>query len=542
MTQVTRSDHRVIMDTLSALDCARSLTVAILLRYEHYSEIVNLSFNPYDYNSMIDARDSLQATELLRKHEDLPTNIDKEQVALSAFILAENVCKQTNERLIGSNSHVPQRFAAARKISLTLGSFIPADMIEFAGWGPGVTLTLRGKDATPFNKFDRKAECTKPLLNLLKPWWDSQFPIWPLSANEYEGNRVITVPKNAKTDRTIAVEPSLNLFFQKGIGTMIRNALQTQGIDLNDQTRNQDLSKEGSVTNLLTTVDFSAASDTISWMVVQDLLPDFWFKVMDLLRSPRGYLRITNELIEYEKFSSMGNGFTFELESLIFWALAYACTPDDHPLKSKISVYGDDVIIPTDCYDRFIDLCTYLGFSVNKSKSFSSSYYRESCGKHFWAGVDISPVYLRRSLSSIGEKMMFHNRLVEYSIRCIGEGFRDKRFRSVISFLASSSEVKNSVPLGMGDLGLTKSFDECCPIRNRRYQRGYNVKIRSFRAKKSINDGSSILILRLYELSKHKSIRGVGIAFGNECVVPRSGRYCFTTIYYPEWPCLGPWV
>lgn len=544
MTQVTRLDHRVILDILSTLDCARALTVAILFREHEFAQIVNLSFNPFDYNELTIARDSLQATELLRKHEDLPTGINLSAVARASFLAAELTCEESNQRISGSNSLAPQRFVASRKIMQCLGNFQAVDMFELAGWGPGVTLTLRGRDATPFNKFDKNAECTQPLLRFLKPLWDSQFPNWPLLAREYEGNRVITVPKNAKTDRTIAVEPSVNLFLQKGIGSMIRSSLASSGIDLNDQTRNQYLAKIGSKYGDLVTVDFSSASDTISYNCILDLFQcTDWFRVMDLLRSPRGYLHDEARLIEYNKFSSMGNGFTFELESLVFWALALACVPEDHPHFNHISVYGDDVIIPVDCYDDYIELCSFYGFTINKTKSFSSSYYRESCGSHFWNGVDITPVYIRRSLSLPREKMILHNRLVDLSIRCTGSGFRDKRFKSVISFLSSESEVRNPVPLGFGDSGLIKGFDECSPRFARKYQRGYYVKISFFKPKYEEKTSHAIRLVRLYDLWKRSQSGGISdTSLKNDVLIPRAGRYVVKTTWCPDWPSLGPWI
>ena len=36
------------------------------------------------------------------------------------------------------------------------------------------------------------------------------------------GNKIVTVPKNYKTERTIAIEPLLNSVLQKGIGAVIR--------------------------------------------------------------------------------------------------------------------------------------------------------------------------------------------------------------------------------------------------------------------------------------------------------------------------------
>jgi len=532
------------MDTLSSLDCARSLTVAIMLRYGEYAAIVALSFNPQDYNSLSDARDSLQATELLRKHEDLPTNIDKASVAYESFYLAEVACRETNHRLCSERIFGAGTFLRIqRKIAEVLGQFNPEEMFDLGGWGPGSTVLITRRNATPSKKFGSKLELTAPLYRLLtcNNLLGHSYPLWNPKMHVIEGNKVITVPKNAKTDRIIAVEPSGNLWFQKALGTMIRRRLKRFGVDLNTQERNRELALEGSSNSLLATVDFSAASDTISYQLVLDLLPFSWFQIFDLLRSSRGICQ--NSLISYEKFSSMGNGFTFELESLIFWAIAKCIVPDDHPMQSKISIFGDDLIIPSEYISLCEEMFRFCGFTINTKKSFSSTYYRESCGGHYWNGADITPVYIRRTLNGV-ERMRFHNRLVEYSSRTIGYGFRDKRFRSCISFLASACSTKyGTCPIGYGDLGLIKSFDEEAPTYCRSLQRGWfskrsliTIPISAFK------DDALFALSKFYHLWKSSGGEtGKGLNGNNE-TLPQRTRYILKKMYFVDWPSLGIWI
>lgn len=542
MNRVPKLDYRVVIEFLSSLNCPRALTVAIMLRYEHYKDIVSLSFNPFDYNDLEDARCSLAATELLRKHSDLPTSIDKSAVAYESFFAAEEACKVTNDRLRNRNDFAGLLFVASRKISNVLGDFAPDELIEFAGWGPGSTVAIKRREASATNKFRQDAELTPALYRLLKPWFRSQFPHWDTNFREYEGNKVITVPKNAKTDRIIAVEPSLNLYFQKGIGTMIRRRLHRFGVDLNTQLVNQELCALGSRTGSLATVDFSAASDTISYQLVLDLLPFNWFQVLDVLRSPRGY--VNKELIEYEKFSSMGNGFTFELESLVFWALAKACVPETHPNYKDIVVFGDDVIIPSDYVPLFDELCTFCGFTINRSKSFDSSYYRESCGVHYWNGVNITPIYNRHYLVK-DEVMRFHNRVGELSRRFIGCGFRDTRFRACMKILSDACKAYSPrVPEGYGDIGLVTSFDEVCPVYDRAYQRGFRCRAIISLSARVYEDDDSVRLAALYHLMKRDGVDRMSdhIPEGNRISYSSRGRRIVKTIWLPDWPCLGSWI
>jgi hypothetical protein len=116
-------------------------------------------------------------------------------------------------------------------------------------------------------------------------------------------------------------------------------------------------------------------------------LPQKWYKYLADVRSPFG--KIGTKLFKYSKFSSMGNGSTFALESLIFASLCYATG------SKAFSVYGDDLIIETELVDDLVDLLRFFGFSVNADKSYVSGPFRESCGTDWYEGYDVTPFYLR---------------------------------------------------------------------------------------------------------------------------------------------------
>jgi hypothetical protein len=127
------------------------------------------------------------------------------------------------------------------------------------------------------------------------------------------------VPKNAKTFRSTVTEPVLNGLTQLAIGDFLFDRLKRSGLDLRDQTRNQRLALEGSLTGALATLDLSSASDTISRELVYHLLPLEWAHFLGLSRT--GHIKYRGQRYTLEKFSSMGNGYTFPLESLIFGLL-----------------------------------------------------------------------------------------------------------------------------------------------------------------------------------------------------------------------------
>ena len=187
------------------------------------------------------------------------------------------------------------------------------------------------------------------LFSVYPQWRKAIVPEFPEGSPEYDivpGNSITTVPKSSKTDRVIAIEPLLNMFVQKGIGGMIRRRLKRVGIDLDSQKRNQELAKLGSLSKTLATIDLSSASDTISLGLVEWLVPADWVLAMKICRSPIGTLP-SGERIRYQKISSRGNGFTFELESMIFYALTRAVAESMDESVRDIAVFGDDIIAPT---------------------------------------------------------------------------------------------------------------------------------------------------------------------------------------------------
>jgi hypothetical protein len=220
-------------------------------------------------------------------------------------------------------------------------------------------------------------------------------------------NKLSFVPKTAKTHRVIAVEPLLNSVLQKGVDTVMREKLRRVGYNLTDQSRNQVLAKEGSVTGNLATMDLSAASDSISIELARILLPWDWFDLLNRLRSPQ--YELDGAKHRYEKFCSMGNGFCFPLETLFFAAAARAVIHSTGCKDRTHAVYGDDIIVPVEAYDRLELLLAYLGFKTNASKSFKTGPFRESCGADWYMGQDVRPVYLDYALSSDSALRIFHN-------------------------------------------------------------------------------------------------------------------------------------
>lgn len=479
----------VVTEFLTALDCPRALTALILYRNMEFEQLVSLELDPLDFEDPLQFRDAYIATEFLSKYPDFPVTWDKEEVALRKFEDFELLCKQTNARFrhlqsdaLYTGQTVWLHHAVTRKIASVLGEYRVEELCDNTDWGPGASTSIRRRNACPSEKFECETRVTRDL-HALFPFLTLAgiYPAWAETLEKYKypsfevGNRVTTVPKTAKTDRVIAIEPGINLWFQKGIGEMIRKRLLRCAVVLRKQEINQYGAKWSSKTGLLCTIDLSSASDSIAVELVREILPPDWFAIMDAARSHFGKIR--GKQVKWEKFSSMGNGFTFPLQSLIFYAIAQSCV-EYHKLAGwPVCVYGDDIIIPTEAYETFHRMIEFYGFRINRKKTHFRSPFRESCGAHFYDGVNVKPIYLDDRLSGLLSVYRLANRILELSSHHAGTKYawREGRFRAVHSRLVQSvpKNLRILIPSGVGDGGFISDFDEAVPVRARNGTEGY---------------------------------------------------------------------
>jgi len=333
-------------------------------------------------------------------------------------------------------------------IALVLGESLPEfDKLSIdARHGPGSTLaTVDGQVSTyykysqwPYTVTSRCAHLARRMimqdprwLGALEDSYRRRFNIpawrildwdlfWSRVFDIVNHNRVCFVPKDGRTDRPIAIEPTLNLMLQLGVDGFIRKRLKRWGIDLDDQSKNQHLARSGSIANEhgftpYSTIDLASASDSVSLRLCQILLPREWWQYLFDLRSPRGHLP-NGEIVRYSKISSMGNGYTFALESLIFAALCYgvAKTSWEYFPKTKIAVYGDDIIVPEQIAQETLHWLGWFGFTVNVQKSFLFGTVKESCGTDWVQGRLVRPVHMRHYPRHLADVMTDRNRLARW--------------------------------------------------------------------------------------------------------------------------------
>lgn len=420
------------------------------------------------------ARSSYFLSEFMSKFDDGKKNPAKEQVTWEKFHEAERLCFETNQRLSvqGFRGPFEQVISLAKNISdKILGRFDWDVASNGFGWGPGASTRLSRRHSDAAYKFSGNPETTIGNA-ILADAAIAAFPLWKESLDISKGdvgyckivpgNRIVTVPKNFKADRTIAIEPDMNMYIQKGIGALLRKRLKMAGCDLNDQTRNQRLAQIGSFAGTLATIDLSMASDTVSRVLVEKFIRPDWLAALEQTRSPFGVLP-SGEKIFYQKFSSMGNGFTFELESLIFYSLALAWCHYHGEEVHRVSVYGDDIILPSTAAAGFCGLLRFCGFKTNDKKSYWTGPFRESCGKHFHNGHDISPFYIRRPVEHITDLFLVHNNIRRYALRHPDVRGPLEKLCWSIRQLAPAKWRKPRLPDGYGDGAFIGFFDEVTP-------------------------------------------------------------------------------
>jgi hypothetical protein len=273
--------------------------------------------------------------------------------------------------------------------------------------------------------------------------------------------RVISVPKTLKTPRIIAMEPSYMQFMQQGILEMIREEVERDNLlapflSTKDQTPNQRAALEGSLNGNLATLDLSEASDRVSNLHVRTLMERFPIldRSIQATRSRKadvpGY-----GLIHLSKFASMGSALCFDMEAAVFLTVVFLgierslghrlTLKEIKSFKGQVRVYGDDIIVPVDHALSVVDCLEAFGFKVNLRKSFWNGKFRESCGKEYYNGHDVSITRVRRLLptqrqhvneveSAVSLRNQFYSGGLWYAVR-----FMDEWLERLIPFRATLS-------------------------------------------------------------------------------------------------------
>lgn len=293
-------------------------------------------------------------------------------------------------------------------------------------FGPGSSVKCNGFTHTADKIFSSVSitDTCKPLASVLlksDPYYAMKLRRQESPWIEVKGSNMTTVPKNEQTRRTICTEPLGNMACQLAAGRYIQEALSYIGLDLTTQQdrdyefANQRLAHNASIGGHLATIDLKSASDLISLELIKALWPPKWYELMLMCRSSNTSMKIdgVDIGITLNMMSTMGNGFTFPMMTLTLLAIVHSVVPRGYH-RSRMAVFGDDIICESAYYDKVVVALTEAGLSVNTDKSFSHGPFRESCGGDFCMGYEITPFYVK-TLSSDADIFVAINQVTEWS-------------------------------------------------------------------------------------------------------------------------------
>lgn len=400
---------RVVESLALAVSTPRAQAVFMLARAGEWAQLQQLRVEPQHYRDAESFwRDSL-VTDLLRKC-DLPSQVDREKAAVDTFMGCEAQCATTNARL---RRYLPQHLLIEegdlpvhdfinrmrKNIANVLGKLPDVLTPRFSG---GATFADTGFLKTTPDKMSSTPTVYSATECLLPFWYETSWARslvsdrpWQSRPRTVRGNIFFTVPKDGTKFRGCAKEASIPVSLQLDAGRLMKTRLLRIGIDLRQgQLLHRLVARLASVRGDYGTIDMSNASDTVCRVLVQLLLPADWYELLNSLRA--SHTRVEGKWFRLEKFSSMGNGFTFELESLIFACLARTVISDEGGDPDLVMCYGDDLIVPTEHCKSVMSCLRLFGFTPNPKKTFVEGPFRESCGGDFWSGVPVRAHYLEK--------------------------------------------------------------------------------------------------------------------------------------------------
>lgn len=385
-----------VLDILEEVNTPKSLALAISYRYGEYKtlDLDLLSCDPNTYFNAMDYKRDSQAVALFKKSTYLEEQCDLEAESVANFLSLEKELAQFNSS--SRTSYYNSIIFLSRRIMQNLLGPVP-EMEELkVSFTSGATFSLRANKATMAVKLSSRLDVTthaQPYLLRLLAANEKLFRAYQdKKIITVKGNSLSSVPKDFRKKRLICKEPLGNMLLQRSFGLHIKARLKRIGIYIETgQSDHRALLRHDS--DAFSTIDQSDASDRISVALVRDILPLDWFHTLNRIRS-RNTL-IGDKWHELEKFMTQGNGFTFELETALFYCIAQAMHIYEHGRKTVVSVYGDDMIVPVHHGKCVVDNLNTFGLKVNTEKSYVDTAFKESCGFDILEGSEVRPYYLK---------------------------------------------------------------------------------------------------------------------------------------------------
>lgn len=236
---------------------------------------------------------------------------------------------------------------------------------------------------------------------------DSLQELQAMETHEAGTAKVVLVPKDSRGPRLISCEPLEYQWIQQSLLGVLVPQIEshpwTRGhVNFTDQSINQRLALESSLSSDMATLDMKEASDRVGLALVRELFSDQWYEALYASRSPRTKLP-DGRIVDMKKFAPMGSAVCFPIEALVFWSLsvaaliAHGLEPEE--ARANVYVYGDDIICHSDHHAMISSTLDRFGLKLNLSKCCVTGFFRESCGMEAYLGHPVTPTKIRRTWS-----------------------------------------------------------------------------------------------------------------------------------------------
>jgi len=218
--------------------------------------------------------------------------------------------------------------------------------------------------------------------------------------------KITAVPKDSRGPRLICVHPSESIWLQLGQSDVLCKAIESHPlsrgrVSFRDQTLNGTLALQSSSDRAFCTIDLKEASDRVDCELVRYLFGNYQYDLLSCSRAS-SYIGLDGVLRVMNKWAPMGNGLTFPVESLVFFALATAGIKCRYGVNcNDVYVFGDDIIIPNHYFDGVCSAFTRAGLIINSSKTFRRGFFRESCGVEAFKGHDVTPIRVKKGVRNV---------------------------------------------------------------------------------------------------------------------------------------------
>jgi hypothetical protein len=367
----------------------------------------------------IDAIRSIRQLTLGWSKISIPCTRARERDAMNGFVKCEQDVRAFDKRLTRVDSLRFQQMSA-----MLFGSvFSKIDRKVYDGeiiprHGPGKTADrLLGNKKFMQRNWTERLEEVFHFGDFLFPspsYYDKYEEVNILEPGSEIPVKVVSVPKTQKTPRIIAIEPTAMQYAQQGllhevVGELERDDFLSNVLGFSDQTPNQRMAESGSSNGDLATLDLSEASDRVSNQLIRIMTGrhPHLHAAVDATRSRKADVP-GHGVIRLSKFASMGSALCFPFEAMAFLTMVFIgieeslnrplAPKDIYSFRDKVRIYGDDIIVPVDHVQAVVFALEHFGAQVNKSKSYWNGKFRESCGKEYFDGHDVSIVKIRQLL------------------------------------------------------------------------------------------------------------------------------------------------